>query len=41
MQGVLRVWLLVTRGGQVRMSRSEAEGDLAGAGKLLLFVAVE
>ena len=36
----LRAWVLVARGGQARLSRSEVEGDpiVAGAGKLLLFV---
>ena len=36
----LRPWVLVARGGQVRLSRSEVEVDVAGAGKLLLFVVI-
>ena len=35
-----RAWVLVTKGGQVRLSRTEVAGDEAGAGKLLLFVVI-
>ena len=36
----LRAWVLVDRWGQVRLSRSEVEGDVAGAGQLLLLFTV-